>query len=392
MVRIDTVDSRSKLKPRHEPYWQRLTKGCYLGFRKLAPSSVGSWISVYKDSDSHKKTKHSLGDFAELPASHRYDAAKQASEEWFKHLGRGGSPEVLTVRTACEKWVAHKQNVKGAVASKEAEDRFKRWVYTDKIAKVTLNKLTRNHVDVWRAAMSNKLVVINPHCEVQKTRSRSPSTVNRDMSELRAALNFALDNNWIADDSPWRQALKPIKNAEQRRGIYLDKEQRKSLIRNVEPHFANFLTGLSLFPLRPGALAQLVVGNFESRLGVLTVGKDKHGQDRKIKIPPSSAVFLEDICRGRDANNPMFTKVDGKAWDRHVWKKLFNTAAEKSELPDKCTLYALRHSGITDLVTHGLDLLTTALISGTSVSMIERHYGHLRQEHASSALETLSLI
>jgi hypothetical protein len=32
------------------------------------------------------------------------------------------------------------------------------------------------------------------------------------MSELRAALNFAYDNNWVTDDSAWRQALKPIQN------------------------------------------------------------------------------------------------------------------------------------------------------------------------------------
>ncbi len=51
----------------------------------------------------------------------------------------------------------------------------------------------------------------------------------------------------------------------------------------------------------------------------------------------------------------------------------------------------MRHSVITDLVTGGLDLLTVALLSGTSVAMIERHYGHLRAEHAAPALATLAL-
>jgi site-specific recombinase XerD len=51
----------------------------------------------------------------------------------------------------------------------------------------------------------------------------------------------------------------------------------------------------------------------------------------------------------------------------------------------------MRHSVITDLVTGGLDLLTVALLSGTSVAMIERHYGHLRAEHAAAALATLAL-
>jgi hypothetical protein len=46
---------------------------------------------------------------------------------------------------------------------------------------------------------------------------------------------------------------------------------------------------------------------------------------------------------------------------------------------------------ITDLVTNGLDLLTVAQLSGTSVTMIEKHYGHHRADHAAKALAGLAL-
>ena len=39
----------------------------------------------------------------------------------------------------------------------------------------------------------------------------------------------------------------------------------------------------------------------------------------------------------------------------------------------------------------GLDMLTSAQLSGTSVAMIERHYGHLRADHAALALASLAL-
>jgi hypothetical protein len=48
--------------------------------------------------------------------------------------------------------------------------------------------------------------------------------------------------------------------------------------------------------------------------------------------------------------------------------------------------YTMRHSVISDLVHDGLDLLTVAQISGTSVAMIERHYGHLRGDVAAGRL------
>jgi site-specific recombinase XerD len=65
--------------------------------------------------------------------------------------------------------------------------------------------------------------------------------------------------------------------------------------------------------------------------------------------------------------------------------------AMRAGLPAKTTAYTLRHSAITDLVHGGLDLLTVAQISGTSVAMIEKHYGHLRSDIAAEALAKLLL-
>ena len=62
----------------------------------------------------------------------------------------------------------------------------------------------------------------------------------------------------------------------------------------------------------------------------------------------------------------------------------------QSKAKPKTTAYTLRHSTITDLVTSGLPILTIAQISGTSVEMIEKHYGHLRNDAALTALEQLA--
>ena len=51
----------------------------------------------------------------------------------------------------------------------------------------------------------------------------------------------------------------------------------------------------------------------------------------------------------------------------------------------------MRHSVITDLVTNGLYPLTVAQLSGTSVVMIEKHFGHHRANYAAKALAGLAL-
>jgi site-specific recombinase XerD len=87
----------------------------------------------------------------------------------------------------------------------------------------------------------------------------------------------------------------------------------------------------------------------------------------------------------------LLARADGKAWNKDAWKWPVKSAVEAAQLPEATTAYTLRHSVISDLVHDGLDLLTVAQISGTSVAMIERHYGHLRSEVAAGALARLAL-
>lgn len=391
--RIDTVEGRSRLKPRRPPYWHKLSTGCALGFRKMTTDSEGAWLAQAYDPEAHKQTRRSLGAFDEVPPSRRFDAAKRAAEEWFTHLGRGGSTEAVTVRKACENYVAHKRGEKGDGPADDLAMRFKRWVYCDKkLADMELGKLTRTRVEAWRKTMAKTPVTINRDKRKEPdTRPRSPASVNRDMAALRAALNYAHDCSHVTSDMAWRVALRPAKNADGRRDVYLDRAQRRALIEQAPADLAKFLRGLSLVPLRPGALAGLTVASFDKRLGVLTIGKDKAGRDRRITLPEGTAGFFGEQATDKLPAAPLFARADGVAWNKDSWKWPLKDAAVAAELPFATTCYAMRHSTITDLVTGGLDLLTVAQLSGTSVAMIEKHYGHLRAEHASAALAALAL-
>ena len=85
------------------------------------------------------------------------------------------------------------------------------------------------------------------------------------------------------------------------------------------------------------------------------------------------------------------TRGNGAAWDRNTWGDAIADAAKAAKLPSGTVAYTLRHSVITDLVTDGLPLLTVAQLSGTSVAMIAKHYGHLVGKDAEQALARLAL-
>ena len=391
--RIDKVEERNNLKPRPAPYWHRLSAGCHLGFRRMTTTSDGTWLAQAYDPATQKQTRRSLGAFDHLPGNERFDAAKRAADAWFKHLGQGGTTDAVTVKKACENYVSHVRTAKGDAPADDLQARFARWVDGDKIGAIELPKLTRKHVDAWRRTLSSTSVVLNPHAEEadRRTKTRAPGSINRDMTSLRAALNFAHDNAEVTNDMAWRVALRPIQNADGRRDAYLDRTQRKALIDKAAADVAQFLRARAWVPLRPGALAALTVANFDKRLGVLTIGQDKAGKDRRIKLPKATAAMFAELSTDKLPSAPILARADGKAWDKDAWKKPVKAAARAAELPESITAYAMRHSAITDLVTGGLDLLTVAQLSGTSVAMIERHYGHLRADHAAAALATLAV-
>ncbi|MEO6277367.1 tyrosine-type recombinase/integrase [Roseateles sp.] len=391
--KIDTVDSRARAKPRSEPYWVKLSGGCTLGYRKLTDASIGSWYARYRNAETGARAKVSLGDFSLLPAAHRYDAAKKEAEQWFTHLGRGGASVVPTLRSVCENYVKHVRSTagKGDGTADDLTARFARWVDDAPIGRVLVTKLTRRQVEAWRAELAATPVLIDPHAKEPRTRVRAASSVNRDCAALRAALNYAHDMGDVTTDMAWRVALRPTKGADGRRTVYLDREQRRRLLGSAEADFAPFLTGMTYLPLRPGALAALTAGDFDRKNGVLRIGKDKAGQERRIKLPTFTAATFSKLAKDKLPAAPLFAQFSGRVWTKDAWKKPMRSAAIAAALPPGTVLYTLRHSTITDLVVGGLDLLSVAQLSGTSVEMIEKHYGHLRADHAAEALAKLVL-
>jgi integrase len=393
-IRIDTVRSREALKPRHDPYWQRVRKGCYVGLRKSTTRTAGAWLARHRDEATGKQAVHSLGHLDDVPAAERFDAALTLAEKWFAHRGAGGGDKPRSVADACDDYVKHLRDSGREKAADDAMGRFKRWVYPDtKLAKTPLLKLTPKGLDDWRRTVAQ--TPLRKHGKKkpdQAPRPRSPSALNRDMTSLRAALNLALENGHATSDHAWRSKLRPVKDADGRRDIYLDVNQRRALIEHAPADLADFLRGLSLLPLRPGALAALKVSAFDARLSTLAIGRDKAGRDRRITLPDATAKFFAAHCTDRRPDEPLLRRAEGCPWNKDAWKKPLKQAAIDAKLPPGTVAYALRHSAITDLIAlHRLDTMTVAQIAGTSLLMIEKNYGHLLREHAKSALAGLAL-
>ncbi len=382
---LSKVGLRERLKAQREPHWQRLRTGCFLGFRPSKRGGKGTWIARAYDEDSGKYRVKSLGDFGTLAGNQMFAAAKKDAEALAELIEAGGEirAKLETVGDACCAY---------AESRPEAKERFRRYVYSDPVANVKLDKLRRRHVKEWRDRLEAQPSLVSRRKEGERrVRVRAPSTVNRDMAVLRAALAKVLSPGAPNSEAAWQEALKSIPNANGRRTLYLDRGQRQKLVGNIVAEAAPFVRALCLLPLRPGALAALNAGDFDKRTAELTIGKDKTGKPRRIQLPTDAAKLLTAQVADKLPTAPLFMRENGQPWNKDSWKGPIAKAVITSGLPKGATAYTLRHSTITDLVSAGLPLLTIAQISGTSAEMIERHYGHLASDAATKALEGLAL-
>lgn len=382
---LSKVKDRESLIAQREPHWQRIRPGCFLGYRPAAREGLGTWIARAYDEDRRCYAFKALGAFGELAGRDRFVAAKKDAEAFAELIESGGRvvEMVQTVADACRRY---------AKLNTEAEGRFKRHVYSDAIARIKLAKLRRNHLKGWRDRLQAKPALVSRRkTGTPDTRPRAPATINREMAVLRAALNKILAPGAPDTEAAWQEALRPIRNANRQRTLYLDRSQRRALLAAIAAEAEPFVRSLCLLPLRPGAVANLTVANFDGRTSELSIGKDKSGKPRRILIPHAAAKLFAGQAKDKSLDAPLLARANGKPWSSDTWRKPISEAVIRANLPVGTTAYTLRHSTITDLVNGRLPLLTVAQISDTSVEMIERHYGHLDRHAAVGALARLVL-
>lgn len=378
-VNLNRVDARNRLAPRRDPYWQKLSQGRYIGFRLMTKGTSGTWLARAYDGERitvnpylHKP----LGDFANLSEKQRYDAAKAEAEAWFNELDHGGGIESGTVRSACEAYVEELKTENSEPSSEDAAGRFKRLVYDDPIAKVALPKLTAIQVAGWKKRALAK--------------GGNKSSFNRNATSFRAALNLALRRRVVSSDHAWADELAPFEGVDGKRELYLNIPSRRKLIEKAAEEARPLIRGFCLLPLRPGDHAKLKVADFDSKNGVLSVPRGKT-KKRKIPLSGESLAHVKECTKDKLPEAWLFSRADGTQWRKGTWRDAINFGVAEAKLPAATCAYTLRHSAITDMVVSGIDLFHVAKLSGTSVKMIEEHYGHLQPEQARKGLQVLSL-
>lgn len=373
---ISKVGQREKLNQlgSKEPVWQHLAKGLSLGYR---PSSQ-TWHARRLDK-SGKRQFNPLGDFGTYPENLRYEMARVAAMAWSNTSDTVPDPQKYTVLDAVNDYIAHVASEGRAV--NELENRRDRTIASHPIAVLNLVDLKSEVLRAWKLELSNRKQVTLKGDHGNKTSPKSAASINREMVLLKASLNFAHSNEKSGHSRPWLAALTPLKVSQGIRSIYLDKSQRAALVHAIDDaNLKDFITAQCLIPIRPGAMAHLRCRDFDFKHKAITVSKDKAGEGRTVLLPDHLFELIMRHTAGKSSDDIIFTRQNGQPWSVNSWKKPTERAVLTAELPKGTTLYSLRHSVITDLLTNGVPASVVAKLAGTSIAMLERNYSKVLQD------------
>ncbi len=356
--------SRQRLKKRREPHWMRMAKGAYLGFR----CGPDTWVARHRDRDGNQH-------YEALSNATDYDEAKRLAEEWFHDMG---SPAVRsarrgTVRTALETYLSYLREQGRDATARESEQRFELIVWSDPLAEIRLQDLVREDMREWRERLRE---------------GRQPRTINRYVRSIIAGLNRAYAEGHVGNPESWKLTplVDDIEDGHET-AVLLTPAQRRALIAAASPAAAAFFRSLDLTGGRPGELAKVVAGDFDAVNGTLTL---RHKKGRPAKVRARAVIlnaegvsfFKEQACDKLPAA-PLFLDGENRPWGRYAWaaevkaaKRKHNaTCQSRQRIPANASAYSFRHARISELLqVHGIDPVTVAQQTGTSLRMIEKYY------------------
>ena len=375
---IDKSSVRSRLEPRREPYWGApVERGLYVGFRRLTMG--GNWVARWRDPEGRQRYQ-ALG-----PVSNAldYDAAKKAARAWQRAVDSGvDARQVRTVADACREYVLDRKKHKGESSGHDADLRFRRTVYDHPIAHMPLGRVTQHKIEAWRDDLSEP--------KDGKSKPLSNASLNRTLTSLKAALNYAAACRYVSAERAIEWKLVKPYEASNRRDLFLDLEQRRALLSAATGGIRDLLEAVALTGARAGELTKATRRQFDHRTGSMTF-TGKTGT-RTVPLSPLAIELFHRLSGSKLPNAPLFTRNDGKPWGESDWDKLVRKAAAEADLPSGVCLYTLRHSFITEAITGGLSPLEVARLVGTSLVMIDKHYGHLAQSAARERLAQVSFV
>jgi integrase len=352
---IDTPTKRNRLAPRREPYWHKIITGRYIGFRRTEDG--GAWIA--RLTRDRRSVYEALGGDGVLT----YDQAVEKAMEWFTHAA-GVEDHHYRVSDAIDDYVDHLKVNNSEAASQDARKRLDNHL-TDKIKATELANLKTAQIKRWHQG----LVRVSDDAEDMR---KSKDGANKLLTKLKAALNLAFNSGLAATDREWRR-VKPFRDVGASRTLFLTDEQVKALLNKADGAFKALLQAAVYTGARYGELTALRVQDLNLEQGTLRL--DGKTGERFAYLSDAALAWFKTQAKSKLPKAILLPRADGEPWGKSHQHRPMQAAVQAAKLPAETVFYSLRHYHISKALLAGVPVQVVAENCGTSVRMIEKHYG-----------------
>jgi len=358
MKKIDSTEKRLRLKLRREPYWHQISPGRFLGYRRTIAG--GSWIARIRDDNKQK--------YHALESDLEFEEALKDASEWMDSVG-GIENYRYTLRNAVDDYVKHLEINNGKQSSRDVELRLKKHL-SSRLLNIELSSLNTAQLKRLHNGM------VNTEGDEEDER-KSKDSANRVLSILKAALNLAFRDGHVASDTEWDR-VSAFKNVTANRRLFLTDKQVTALLEKSKGGFYRLVKAGVVTGARYGELARAKVKDFDPGDGTIELtGKTGH---RICYLSDTSVKFFKGVCKDRLPEAYLLVKDDGTAWGKSHHLRTMRKVVKLAKLPKECVFYSLRHYHISKTLHSGMPMQVVAENTGTSVRMIEKHYGKFTGE------------
>ena len=219
---------------------------------------------------------------------------------------------------------------------------------------------------------------------------------------LRQVLNRAV--TWgLIDDNPAKRGVPNPQRRSKEKRPFESWQQIEAISNRLGPVYGPMVVFAAATGLRPSELFALERRDVDLALGVVYVrrayasGRLKHTKTRlSTRAVPLQSKALEALDRLASCETSLLFPnarggyIDFRSFGRRHWKP----AQAKAGIEPLRHLYDLRHTYATFALRAGVSVFAVSRFMGSSIAMIDRHYGHLARdsrEHAVSLLDALAL-
>jgi integrase len=225
------------------------------------------------------------------------------------------------------------------------------------------------------------------HSDSEAMRSRR-ATANRILTVLKAALNHAFQEGFVASNDSWR-AVKPYHGVETALVRYLSPDECRRLVNASDETIRPMVQAALLTGARYSELARLQVGDVNLQAKDIVIREAKAGKPRHIVLTDEAVGFFRPLLAGQSPLSLMFRRRDGNQWKSAQQTRPLTEACRIAQIKPAIGFHVLRHTHGSLLAMKGVPLGVIAQQLGHADTRVtERHYAHLSPSYVSDTIRS----